>query len=76
MSVGNPTATNTCHSTPSNHIRSPEHRRPNVQLPPSCYTYGSPPVLAHVNGGGGDKVLQLLGLDRSNCRCARLCFGC
>eukprot|EP00775_Hariotina_reticulata_P005491 gene5491-5726_t len=29
---------------------------------PSCYTFGSPPVLAHQQGGGGHRVLQELGL--------------
>lgn len=37
------------------------HRR--YQRPwPSCYTFGSPPVLAHEHGGGGGPVLQALGL--------------
>ncbi|WIA13252.1 hypothetical protein OEZ85_006841 [Tetradesmus obliquus] len=33
---------------------------------PSCYTFGSPPVLAHEQGGGGHRVLQALRLP-SDC---------
>lgn len=29
---------------------------------PTCYTFGSPPVLAHEQGGGGHRALQALGL--------------
>ncbi len=41
---------------------------PGGQPAPTCYTFGSPPVMAHVDGGGGDKVLGLLGLTRAQCR--------
>lgn len=36
---------------------------------PGCYTFGSPPVLAHSTGGGTGPVLQALGLppDAINC---------
>lgn len=41
------------------HTNTHTHRQ---QRPwPSCYTYGSPPVLAHERGGGGPPVLQALG---------------
>ncbi|MEW5313946.1 MAG: hypothetical protein WDW38_005476 [Sanguina aurantia] len=33
----------------------------------ACFTFGSPPVLAHVNGGGGAEVLRVLGASRSSC---------
>jgi hypothetical protein len=34
----------------------------------TCYTFGSPPVLAHAEGGGGTPVMGLLGLPASALR--------
>lgn len=34
----------------------------------SCHSFGSPPVLAHEEGGGGRKVLELLGAQQQSCR--------
>ncbi|KAI8467487.1 MAG: hypothetical protein J3K34DRAFT_460375 [Monoraphidium minutum] len=49
--------------------RSRRRARPRVsQPPPSCFTFGSPPVMAHAEGGGGDRVLHELGLPRGQCR--------
>jgi hypothetical protein len=33
-----------------------------LSTPLSCYTFGSPPVLAHETGGGGGRALDVLGL--------------
>ncbi|GBF94188.1 hypothetical protein Rsub_07175 [Raphidocelis subcapitata] len=41
---------------------------PDGQPAPSCYTFGSPPVLAHADGGGGHRVLSLLGLSPAQLR--------
>eukprot|EP00798_Chlamydomonas_sp_ICE-L_P025306 gene25305-10959_t len=37
--------------------------RPPAQM--GVYTYGSPPVLAHTEGGGGERVLEVLGATSS-----------
>lgn len=34
----------------------------------TCYTFGSPPVLAHAEGGSGPPVMGLLGLPPSALR--------
>lgn len=64
------------HSSPPSKTRAPKTatrartraRSPDAQAPPSCLTFGAPPVLAHVNGGGGAKVCALLGVAPAQCR--------
>lgn len=42
-------------------------RRSGGAPTPSCYTFGSPPVLAHEQGGGGHRVLEAAGLPPGGC---------
>lgn len=51
-----------CHQTTTlDYVLTPAHFRTPGRHP-TCYTFGSPPVLAHEQGGGGHRALQALGL--------------
>eukprot|EP00879_Flechtneria_rotunda_P013120 GHRR01013703.1.p1 GENE.GHRR01013703.1~~GHRR01013703.1.p1 ORF type:complete len:350 (+),score=101.70 GHRR01013703.1:1725-2774(+) len=44
------------------------HRRRHPGIRPTCYTFGSPPVLSHRQGGGGQRVLDALHLPPDTIR--------